>query len=82
MRGPVLYGPRDVRFEERDVPRIIKPTDAVIRISDGMEKLALATREREVRRELFATPSISTCCSETCGSVQSILLAGCGASRR
>jgi threonine dehydrogenase-like Zn-dependent dehydrogenase len=33
MRGAVLYGPRDVRFEERDIPRIIKPTDAVIRIS-------------------------------------------------
>jgi threonine dehydrogenase-like Zn-dependent dehydrogenase len=33
MRGAVLYGPRDVRFEEREVPRIIKPTDAIIRIS-------------------------------------------------
>jgi threonine dehydrogenase-like Zn-dependent dehydrogenase len=33
MRGAVLYGPRDVRFEERDVPAIIKPTDAIIRIS-------------------------------------------------
>src|SRR2546421_12428671 len=33
MRGAVLYGPRDVRFEERDVPKIINPTDAVIRIS-------------------------------------------------
>jgi len=33
MRGAVLYGPRDVRFEERDAPTIIKPTDAVIRIS-------------------------------------------------
>ena len=33
MRGAVLYGPRDVRFEERDVPKIIKPTDAIIRIS-------------------------------------------------
>ena len=33
MRGAVLYGPRDVRFEERDVPTIIKPTDAIIRIS-------------------------------------------------
>jgi threonine dehydrogenase-like Zn-dependent dehydrogenase len=33
MRGAVLYGPRDVRFEEREVPKIIKPTDAVIRIS-------------------------------------------------
>src|SRR6266581_5341739 len=31
MRGAMLYGPRDVRFEERDTPRIIKPTDAIIR---------------------------------------------------
>src|SRR5438034_2655101 len=35
MRGAVLYGPRDVRFEEREVPKIIKPTDAVIRISSA-----------------------------------------------
>ena len=33
MRGAVLYGPRDVRFEERDTPKIAKPTDAIIRIS-------------------------------------------------
>ncbi|TMD24327.1 MAG: zinc-dependent alcohol dehydrogenase family protein [Chloroflexi bacterium] len=33
MRGAVLYAPRDVRFEERDVPTIIKSTDAIIRIS-------------------------------------------------
>jgi threonine dehydrogenase-like Zn-dependent dehydrogenase len=33
MRGAVLYGPRDVRFEERDAPTIIDPTDAIIRIS-------------------------------------------------
>jgi threonine dehydrogenase-like Zn-dependent dehydrogenase len=33
MRGAILYGPRDVRFEERDAPTIIKPSDAVIRIS-------------------------------------------------
>src|SRR5437870_13313352 len=33
MLGAILYGPRDVRFEERDVPRIMKPTDAIIRIS-------------------------------------------------
>ena len=31
MRGAMLYGPRDLRFEERDTPRIIKPTDAIIR---------------------------------------------------
>src|SRR5437588_210560 len=33
MRGAVLYGPGDVRFEERETPKIMKPTDAVIRIS-------------------------------------------------
>jgi threonine dehydrogenase-like Zn-dependent dehydrogenase len=33
MRGAVLYGPRDIRFEEREAPRILQPTDAVIRIS-------------------------------------------------
>jgi threonine dehydrogenase-like Zn-dependent dehydrogenase len=33
MRGTVLYGPRDVRFEERPTPTIIDPTDAVIRLS-------------------------------------------------
>jgi threonine dehydrogenase-like Zn-dependent dehydrogenase len=33
MRGAVLHAPRDVRFEEREDPRIIEPTDAVIRMS-------------------------------------------------
>lgn len=28
MRGAVLYGPRDVRFEEREFPKIVEPTDA------------------------------------------------------
>src|SRR4051794_37196534 len=32
MRGTVLYGPRDVRFEECPEPKIIEPTDAVIRL--------------------------------------------------
>jgi threonine dehydrogenase-like Zn-dependent dehydrogenase len=32
MRGTVLYGPRDIRFEEREDPRIIEPSDAVIRL--------------------------------------------------
>jgi threonine dehydrogenase-like Zn-dependent dehydrogenase len=33
MKGAILYGPRDVRFEERPAPTIVNPTDAVIRIS-------------------------------------------------
>jgi len=33
MRGAVLHGPRNVRFEQRDDPKILKPTDAIIRMS-------------------------------------------------
>src|SRR5207302_48082 len=33
MRGTVLYGPRDIRFEDRETPKIVEPTDAIIRIS-------------------------------------------------
>jgi threonine dehydrogenase-like Zn-dependent dehydrogenase len=33
MRGAVLYGPKDVRFEERETPAISQATDAIIRIS-------------------------------------------------
>jgi threonine dehydrogenase-like Zn-dependent dehydrogenase len=33
MRGAVLYGTRDVRFEERATPTIVDPTDAVISLS-------------------------------------------------
>jgi len=33
MRGTVLYGPRDVRFEERPDPKIVEPTDAILRIA-------------------------------------------------
>jgi len=33
MQGAVLYGPRDVRFEKRETPKIIQQTDAIIRIS-------------------------------------------------
>ena len=33
MRGAVMYGPGDVRVEQRDDPRIIEPTDAVIKIA-------------------------------------------------
>jgi threonine dehydrogenase-like Zn-dependent dehydrogenase len=33
MRGAVMYAPGDVRVEERDEPRIVEPTDAIIRVS-------------------------------------------------
>jgi threonine dehydrogenase-like Zn-dependent dehydrogenase len=33
MRGTVLYGPRDIRFEDREDLKIIEPTDAVLRLA-------------------------------------------------
>ena len=33
MRATVLYGPRDIRFEDQPDPKIVEPTDAVIRIA-------------------------------------------------
>jgi len=33
MKGAVLYGPRDVRFEDRGTPKIVEPTDAIVRTS-------------------------------------------------
>jgi len=33
MKATLLYGSQDVRFEERPEPQILKPTDAIIRLS-------------------------------------------------
>ena len=33
MFATVLHGPRDVRYEHVDEPKILKPTDAVIKLS-------------------------------------------------
>src|SRR4051794_41475100 len=33
MRGAVLHGPGDIRLETREDPKIIEPTDAIIRLS-------------------------------------------------
>ncbi|HEX6575969.1 MAG TPA: zinc-dependent alcohol dehydrogenase family protein [Gemmatimonadaceae bacterium] len=33
MKGAVIYGPRDIRYETRDDPKIEKPTDAIISLT-------------------------------------------------
>jgi threonine dehydrogenase-like Zn-dependent dehydrogenase len=33
MRGVVRYGPGDVRVEELEDPKIVEPTDAIIRLA-------------------------------------------------
>jgi threonine dehydrogenase-like Zn-dependent dehydrogenase len=33
VKSAVLHGPRDLRFEEREAPKILKPSDAIIRVA-------------------------------------------------
>src|SRR5438270_6260665 len=33
MQGTMIYGPRDIRFEDRPEPTIVQPTDAILRLS-------------------------------------------------
>ena len=33
MRGAIMYGPGDVRVEDREDPEIVEPTDAIIRLA-------------------------------------------------
>jgi len=33
MKGTVLHSPGDIRFESVDDPKVVEPTDAVIRIA-------------------------------------------------
>lgn len=33
MRGTMLYGPRDIRFEDRPDPKLLEPTDAILKLS-------------------------------------------------
>lgn len=33
MQGTMIYGPRDIRFEDRPEPKIEKPADAILRLS-------------------------------------------------
>jgi hypothetical protein len=35
MKGAVLYGPRDIRFKEREDATIVEPTDAILRLAAG-----------------------------------------------
>jgi len=33
MQGTMIYGPRDIRYEDRPDPQITRPTDAILRLS-------------------------------------------------
>jgi threonine dehydrogenase-like Zn-dependent dehydrogenase len=68
MRGAVLYGPRDVRFEERAAPAIVKPTDAIVRIS----ATCVCGSDLWPYRGINAVPQPSPMGHEYCGIVEEI----------
>src|SRR6266550_1980343 len=68
MRGAVLYGRRDVRFEERDVPTITKPTDAIIKIS----VTCVCVSDLWPYRGINAIPQPTPMGHEYCGIVEEV----------
>src|SRR5436190_6333732 len=68
MKGTVLYGPRDVRFEEREVPKIIKPTDAIIRVSAS----CVCGADLRPYRGINPIPQAAPMRHECCGNVEEV----------
>ncbi len=68
MRGAVLYGPRDVRFEAREIPTITKPTDTIIRIA----ATCVCGSDLWPYRGLQATNSPTPMGHEYCGIVEEV----------
>lgn len=68
MQGSVLYGPGDVRVEERPDPMIIEPTDAIIRLAATCVCGSDLWPYRGV--ETFGRPT--PMCHEYCGIVEEV----------
>ena len=72
MKGTILYGARDIRFEERDEPQIIEPTNAILRLAateptstaPGLEKRRF---ERSDRTNTSYRRQINCCQGEFAG---------------
>ena len=68
MRGAVLYGPRDLRFGERETPKIVKPTDVIIRITATCVCGSDLWPYRGIQPIAQPTPM----CHEYCGIVEDV----------
>src|SRR3989442_14750640 len=68
IRGAVLYGPRDIRFEERAAPTIVEPTDAVIRLS----ATCICGSDLWPYRGISATNGLTPMGHEYCGIVEDV----------
>src|SRR5438309_2011443 len=68
MRGAVLYGPRDIRFEERDTARIAQATDAIITLS----ATCVCGSDLWPYRGIQAVPEPTPMGHEYCGIVEDV----------
>ena len=68
MRGAVLHGPRDLRFEERDTPAILNPTDAIVRNS----ATCVCGSDLWPYRGINAVPQPTPMGHEYCGIVEEV----------
>ena len=68
MKGAVLYGPRDIRFVEREDPKIVEPTDVIIRMS----ATCVCGSDLWPYRGIQATPEPTPMGHEYCGIVEEV----------
>src|SRR6266513_1040656 len=68
MKGTVLYGPRDLRFEERETPSILKPTDVIVRNS----ATCVCGSDLWPYRGINAVPQPTPMGHEYCGIVEDV----------
>ncbi len=68
MRGAVLHGLRDLRFEQREAPSIIQPTDAIIRNSAA----CVCGSDLWLYRGITPTPEPTPMGHEYCGIVEEV----------
>ena len=69
MRATVLYGTRDVRFEERRDPTIVQPTDAIIRVAVDVR---VRVRPLAVSRACSRSSGPTPMGHEYCGIVEEV----------
>src|SRR5258706_3606391 len=68
MQVAILYGPRDVRFEQRENPKILQPTDAIIR----MAATCVCGSDLWPYRGVNPTPEPTPFGHEYCGVVEEV----------
>jgi threonine dehydrogenase-like Zn-dependent dehydrogenase len=68
MQATVLYGPRDIRFEERPEPAIVEPTDAII----SLPVTCICGSDLWPYRGIAPFPAATAMGHEYCGYVEEV----------